>query len=63
MADPKEPRRKARFTGPGNYILWMVVFLAIVLALAAALQIPRREWNIQVHLWAQPQHTRTPQHP
>ncbi|MAP48308.1 MAG: hypothetical protein CMH90_02395 [Oceanicaulis sp.] len=40
MADPKEPRRKARFTGPGNYILWMVVFLAVVLALAAALHQP-----------------------
>ncbi len=40
MADPKASRRKARFTGPGNYILWMIVFLAVVVLLAALLNQP-----------------------
>ncbi|MFW5661825.1 MAG: hypothetical protein ACOC05_10630 [Oceanicaulis sp.] len=33
-------RRKARFTGPGQYILWMAVFLAAVVLIAAMLNRP-----------------------
>jgi len=40
MADPRRSPRKARFTGPGSYILWMLVFLAVVAALAAFLLQP-----------------------
>jgi len=40
MADPKASRRKARFTGPGSYILWMIVFLSAVVILAALLHEP-----------------------
>lgn len=40
MADRNAPRRKARFTGLGNYILWMLVFLAVVSALVALLHQP-----------------------
>lgn len=39
--DVRQPRaRKARFTGPGQYILWMTVFLAAVFAIAALLRDP-----------------------
>jgi hypothetical protein len=35
--DARQSRaRKARFTGPGQYILWMLVFLAAVIAIAGA---------------------------
>ncbi|MCR9129741.1 MAG: hypothetical protein NXI12_09475 [Alphaproteobacteria bacterium] len=44
MADretPTAPRaRKARFTGPGQYILWMLVFLISVTAIAALVHQP-----------------------
>lgn len=39
--DADAPRaRKARFTGPGQYILWMAVFLAAVSVIAALLHQP-----------------------
>jgi len=34
------PARKARFTGPGQYILWMLVFLIAVTAIAALVHQP-----------------------
>jgi hypothetical protein len=34
------PARKARFTGPGQYILWMLVFLIAVSAIAALVHQP-----------------------
>jgi hypothetical protein len=39
--DARQSRaRKARFTGPGQYILWMAVFLAAVIAIAGLLHEP-----------------------
>ena len=35
-----EPVRKVRFTGPGPYVIWMAVFLAAVIAVAALLYDP-----------------------
>lgn len=44
MAEPDEPHRerprKARFTGPGQYILWMLIFLIAVGALAGLIHEP-----------------------
>jgi hypothetical protein len=43
MAEPRDKAahaRKARFTGPGQYILWMAVFLAAVVGLAGLLHQP-----------------------
>lgn len=43
MAEPRDESarpRKARFTGPGQYILWMAVFLGAVILIAALLHQP-----------------------
>ena len=44
MADRDPPQtaraRKARFTGPGQYILWMTVFIVAVIGIAAAVHQP-----------------------
>ena len=37
---PPPPPRKVTFTGPGQYILWMAVFVAAVVLLAALLHEP-----------------------
>lgn len=37
---PPPPPRKVKFTGPGQYILWMAVFLAAVVLVAALLHEP-----------------------
>ncbi|WP_019960918.1 hypothetical protein [Woodsholea maritima] len=37
------PARQARFTGPGQYLLWMMVFLSVVIAVAALLHRPLQE--------------------
>ncbi|MGP1274926.1 MAG: hypothetical protein ACQRW7_05870, partial [Caulobacterales bacterium] len=38
---PEAPKpRKVRFTGPGQYIVWMAVFLGVVAALAGVLHEP-----------------------
>ncbi len=38
---PETPKpRKVRFTGPGQYIVWMLVFIAVVAGLAAVLHQP-----------------------
>ncbi len=40
MVDPKRSTRKAGFTGPGSYIRWMLIFLAVVVALGGLLHAP-----------------------
>ena len=40
LTTPTPPKAKARFTGPGQYILWMAVFLAVVIGIAALVHQP-----------------------